>query len=417
MTMGARLGVLLVVLVPVGCGGGGDGGGGGGDPPVPPPLTSFTPGTTAVPTPSPFYTAPFVLEDVAFTTLGDDDAVLDLFYVHSGMDSAMLSQAQESLQGFGGAVYGGGYGGSGWGPGPVMRADAGDVIGPGLGGGVFAFESPTILYVGTWGQHFEGANRAGVGGTETVLGGHAGPLAVGDFDADGIDDVAVADPPASSVHTFLSQGASGIDPAVTTALPPASDPTTIATLDVDGDLDLDIVCGDGGGGFRVLRSDGDGTFTPVANPGALGGAARRIELLVGGLFDGDDRADLAGVIEDGGVRSLFTMHGNGNGTFATPVLTSLGGPAATAAGARIRTADFNLDGIPDVAFVVPSASQVYVVLGDGAGGWRDNPDDDFMGAGPCDSLAIGDLDDDGDVDLGVVDATGFVVRLLLNDAI
>jgi hypothetical protein len=414
----ARLGLAVALLTPSGCGGGGGGGddGGGFTPPPPTPVT-FTPGTTAVPTPTPFAIAPFVLVDVAFTTLGDDDAVPDLFYASTGTTAGGLYHSQDSLQGYSDATYSGGYGGSGWGPGVRSIADAGDVIGPGLGGGVYILETSTLMYVVTWGVHFEGLNRSQVGGVDTVSSGHATALVTGDWDGDGIDDVAIADGPAAAVHTYLSLGATGLAPLVTTPLPVGSNPNTMTAIDFDGDGDDDIVLGDVAGGLRALRSNGDGTFAVVANPGSLGGAARRIELLASGRFDADATLDLGGVIEEGGTRRLFTMRGDGDGTFSLPVFTTLSGSAATAAGARIRAADFNLDGNTDVAFVVPSAAEVHVCLGDGFASLIENADADFAGAGPCDALSIGDLDGDGDVDLGVVDAAGFVVRVLLNDTL
>ncbi len=75
--------------------------------------------------------------------------------------------------------------------------------------------------------------------------------------------------------------------------------------------------------FDVLLSNGDGTFTASGNtnntvsaPGLAGGTVADV--------NGDGKLDLI-VVDDGNPGNVWTLLGNGDGTFQAPTSVALGG--------------------------------------------------------------------------------------------
>ncbi len=147
----------------------------------------------------------------------------------------------------------------------------------------------------------------------------------------------------------------------------------------------------GGYGMDVLLGKGDGTFK-FANNYAIRGTA-----LVGGDFNGDGILDLA--VAGGGVTILL---GNGDGTFQAAHIYYPGG--------YVGVGDFNRDGIVDLA--VGGASTVSVFLGHGDGTFQ-NAQAYAVLPDPV-SMAVADFNGDGLPDIAVVDFDSGIVTILLN---
>ena len=187
----------------------------------------------------------------------------------------------------------------------------------------------------------------------------------------------------------------------------------IAVGDFDGDGRLDMVAAnDSAGTVSILHNNGDGTFTVTGTP-AAGPSVWSIAV---GDFNGDGHPDVAVVnqIFDGdntpSTVSILLNDGHGNLALSGTVPVGQDGDA-------IAIGDFNGDGHPDLAVgsvnAAGTAGAVVILLNDGSGGFT------VHGYGPpldivADSIAVGDFNGDGALDVALVGQIGGVT-VLLND--
>jgi hypothetical protein len=155
---------------------------------------------------------------------------------------------------------------------------------------------------------------------------------------------------------------------------------------------------------QVLLGTGSGTFTDSGfdAPGYYVTAAK---------VNGDSFPDL--IID--GDRSVHVFLGNGQGAFAeatgSPFSTgSQGSPSA------IAVSDVNGDNHADVLVANWDSSDVSVLLGNGAGGFAAAVGSPFSSGGQNpDSLAVGDLNEDGKPDIAATNSSADSLGLLLGN--
>ena len=224
-------------------------------------------------------------------------------------------------------------------------------------------------------------------------------VARGDFDGDGITDLALT----TGTGSLLAFQGTGLGYVLRATIPVATQLTGVVALDFDLDTRADVAVADyDGNRLVVLRGDGSFGFTPTATTGT----GSQPGAIVAADFNRDGRPDLA--TADYASNAVTVAFGNGSAGFAgTTSLPGLPGPASLAA------ADFDLDGNPDLAVANLSGGTVSLFRGDGAGNFA--PPTSLPGLGTPRWVAVTDLDRNGRPDLVVADQAGDrVVRFLGN---
>jgi hypothetical protein len=238
----------------------------------------------------------------------------------------------------------------------------------------------------------------------------------GDFNGDGKPDLAILsyDGSTTSYLTILLNNGDGSFSAKPTVVAYQQGSTggdvilgTMATADFNGDGKLDLaVVGDyvSSGGVTILLGKGDGTFTatgPNLDPTA------DFALIATGDFNGDGITDFVtpNYFEFGGSPTIFLGKGDGTFTFKKTSFTLDYFPTSVAVG------DFNGDGVLDLAF--SDLNGVEIALGNGDGTFNETSASPIQVPDELYSLQAGDFNHDGKLDLAGWDTYFGQIVLLL----
>src|SRR5262249_10162405 len=135
------------------------------------------------------------------------------------------------------------------------------------------------------------------------------PIAVGDFNRDGLPDVALNTASRLSgpaVEVLLGKGDGSFQPNHQ-ILSARQTPLSIAVGDFDGNGALDLVTANSTSGpLSLLLGNGDGTFRPRIDL-AVGGAPRAVAV---GDFNGDGLPDVVTAQQLSDTVSVLLSHGN-----------------------------------------------------------------------------------------------------------
>jgi hypothetical protein len=225
-------------------------------------------------------------------------------------------------------------------------------------------------------------------------------VAIGDFNGDGIPDLAVANASSAdgqgNVSILLGSSKGDGTFAAAQSFAAGLTPMSVAVGDFNGDSKLDLaVANYNDGTVSILLGNGDGTFqapqNAMAGPGPIAVAV--------GDFNGDGIPDLV-VVDNVSSGSVGILLGNGDGTFQTATFYVAGyDPTSVAVG------DFNGDGKLDLAVAnfgnYPAVQgTVNVFLGNGDGTFQNAQSYGVSSSYPG-SVAVGDFNRDGKLDLAV----------------
>lgn len=234
-------------------------------------------------------------------------------------------------------------------------------------------------------------------------------VTVGDFNGDMKPDLAVANFENSKVSVLIGNDLGDFGNSSDLLVGPL--PQSVAVGDFNGDMKQDLVSSNGGDGtVSVMLGIGVGAFMPAMHfsVGATGA-----QFVAVGDFNRDSYLDLAVANAQG--NNISVLLGNGNGAFGTATTFAVGN-----APYWLAVGDFNRDSYPDLAvanYGIDAArkASVSVLLGNGLGKFA--PALNLMVGGGSRSLAVGDFDGDLNPDLAVANTADNDVSLLLGNGL
>ncbi|PFB06901.1 Na-Ca exchanger/integrin-beta4 [Bacillus anthracis] len=266
----------------------------------------------------------------------------------------------------------------------VTNDEPGNVISILLGNGDGTFQSPTNYATGT----------------------RPGQFVAADFNGDGILDLAVTNDISGNVSIFLGNGDGTFQPS--TFYPAGDAPIGITTGDFNGDGKLDLAVTDVGVGANnvsVLLGNGDGTFQP---PSSLPVGQSPVGI-ASADFNGDGKLDL--VVANENSQDISVLLGNGDGTFQPAVNYPVGTVGSFPL--FVTVADFNNDGLLDLAVGNLGTNNVSILLGNGDGTFQAAVNFE-VGQSP-EVIIVADFNNDGAIDIAVPNYESNNVSVLLNN--
>ena len=224
-------------------------------------------------------------------------------------------------------------------------------------------------------------------------------VSVADVNKDGNADILVANNGSGNVSVYLGDGKGGFSQASGSPFSAGQEPTDIATGNFNGDGNLDIAIANHGVKLvTVLLGNGKGQFSLApgspfnveSNPHPHGIAVAD--------FNGDQKPDIA--IDDWAENKVLVMFGKGDGSFQAPGTKLDVGKMPYQ---RLRTADLNEDGHPDIVTSNFESASISVLSGDGHGHFARK---DFSAPVAPFGIAMADLNGDRHLDIGIAHYSG-----------
>ncbi|MBI5774404.1 MAG: VCBS repeat-containing protein, partial [Verrucomicrobia bacterium] len=241
----------------------------------------------------------------------------------------------------------------------------------------------------------------------------AGPasLSLADYNGDKFNDIFVANATAGTVTLLLNNGSGSF--VMGTNITVGSGPAAIALADFNADGKRDVVVANFNDdnvsiklSYGVILSWGMTSAVPATV--SVGDGPAAIAIGDGKSFNNDNKADIA--VANYNDNTVSILLGVGNGTFTS----ASGSPIAVGTGpASMERSDFNKDGNLDFTVVCAGDNAVRVYLGAGDGTFTQAPSSPVsVGSNPR-SVAVGDINKDGNPDMAVANATDNNVTILL----
>ncbi len=241
-------------------------------------------------------------------------------------------------------------------------------------------------------------------GKNTLLNIDIVNLTVGDVNHDGKLDVVTCG--GTSVNVLLGNGDGTFQTAKNFSAGSSLESVTLADINHDGNLDIVLANENGyevvSPSLVVLLGNGDGTFGAAEGYSVSFGQ----EQVLVADFNGDGYPDVAGLNIPIYYSTLSVALGNGDGTFIAAPTYGIGFSPGIG-----QTADFNNDGIPDLAIPATLGGSAAVMLGKGNGIFEPTGNSGGTGEEGVSSVAIADFNHDGNLDIASADQVDVLVSL------
>jgi hypothetical protein len=270
-----------------------------------------------------------------------------------------------------------------------------------------------IIVCNTWGNTigiFLGFGNGTFSGQTTYSTGiYSLPLAIaiGDFNNDSQLDIVIANYNISNIGIFLGYDNDTFSNVTTYSTGSDSLPNSVAIGDFNNDNRLDIVVANvGTDNVGIFIGYGNGTFFDMIlySTGILSGPVS----VVVGDFNNDGRLDVA--VANSATDNIGVLFGKGNGTFSSPTFYSTGRGSSPY---FVAIGDFNNDNQLDIAIANYGSNSFSVLLGC-ANGTFFSPLNYFIadGSQPL-SIAVGDFNNDSRLDIIVTSTFTDTVHVFL----
>lgn len=218
---------------------------------------------------------------------------------------------------------------------------------------------------------------------EFIAGDMPYAMVAGEFDGDGVIDLAVSPIYERTVEIFHGDGEGGFTQVSRTSL--SAFPLDLVAADFDGDGATDVAAA-AGESVKVLMGDGSGSF------GSVQTVSMPASVSATGVFTadltGDGREDL-GVV--GAVNQVVVFPGSGRGRFGSPISTITGIWSRAAVAGQ-----FDEGAALDVVTANEGGSNITLLTGLGGGSFSQPKE--FPGAAPIE-MVVEEMDGDGHLDL------------------
>ncbi|MHB1935102.1 MAG: FG-GAP-like repeat-containing protein [Acidobacteriaceae bacterium] len=250
----------------------------------------------------------------------------------------------------------------------------------------------------------------------TTLTGTLTGIVAGDFNHDGKLDIAVSDSANNNVHVLAGNGDGTFTAIGSYSTGAGTAPSGIVAADFNNDGNLDVATGNAGNNTAtVLLGSPTGALTLQA---AQATGTNPIALVTADVNSDGNPDVVAFDSPTATTGEVDVLLGNGDGTLQVPQAASESFKPGTLA----AVADFNRDGKPDIALAQQNTNQATVLLNNTLP--TQYPDGRSFAAEHnllngygnfADSVAVGDFNKDGLLDIAVSYLQDNSVRVLLNN--
>ncbi|MEW6413251.1 MAG: T9SS type A sorting domain-containing protein [Candidatus Zixiibacteriota bacterium] len=245
-----------------------------------------------------------------------------------------------------------------------------------------------------------------------LVGNYPVALSTADLDGDGYEDIATVNHDSDDISIIFNNSEGGFGEPI--SLPAGDAPNTLTIGDLDGDGDHDIVVANYTvGELYVYLNAGGGTFSDASvyatcgypSSGAYPDKVRTQDI------DGDSDEDI--IVVCSAMDSIMIFRNDGNADFSEPEKWAAGdSPNCVVPG------DYDCDGDCDLYVVnhcysYLSKYNVTLLLNSGDGTFEIGGS--FPGGYYPTNAVSGDFDEDGDLDLAVLDTDEYDILILAND--